>query len=54
MVVVPAATDVMEAAGADANAGADTPENPAVAAAGGARFAVFDEYGDRYTARRTL
>ena len=54
MVVVSAATDVMEAAGADANAGADTPENPAVAAAGGARLAVFDENGDRYTARRAL
>ena len=54
MVVVPAATDVMQAAGADANAGADTPENPAVAAAGGTRLAVFDENGHRYTARRAL
>ena len=54
MVVVSAATDVMEAAGADANAAADTPENPAIAAASGARLAVFDENGDRYTARRAL
>ena len=55
MVVVSAATDVMEAAAADAdNAAADTPENPAIAAAGGARLAVFDENGDRYTARRVL
>ena len=53
MVVVSAATDVMKAA-ADANAAADTPENPAIAAAGGARLAVFDENGDRYTARRAL
>ena len=54
MVVVSAATDVMEAAGADANAGADTPENPAIAAASRARLAVFDENGHRYTARRAL
>ena len=54
MVVMSAATDVMQAASADANAGADTPENPAIAAAGGARLAVFDENGDRYTARRAL
>ena len=53
MVVVSAATDVMEAT-ADANAAADTPENPAIAAAGGARLAVFDENGDRYSARRAL
>ena len=53
MVVVSAATDVMEA---NANAAADTPENPAIAAAAadGARFAVFDENGYRYTARRAL
>ena len=54
MVMVSAATDVMEA---DANAAADTPENPAIAAAAaadGARFAVFDENGHRYTARRAL
>ena len=54
MVVVSAATDVMEA---DANAAADTPENPAIAAAAaadGARFAVFDENGHGYTARRAL
>ena len=54
MVVMSAATDVMETAGADANAGADTPENPAIAAAGGARLAVFYENGHRYTARRAL
>ena len=54
MVVVSAATDVMKAA-ADANAAADTPENPAItAAADRARLAVFDENGHRYTARRAL
>ena len=53
MVVVSAATDVMKAA-ADANAAADTPENPAIAAAGRARLAIFDENGHRYTARRAL
>ena len=53
MVVVSAATDVMEAA-ADANAAADTPENPAIAATDRARLAVFDENGHRYTARRAL
>ena len=54
MVVVSAATDVMEAAGADANAASDTPENSAIPASGGARLAVFDENGHRYTARRAL
>ena len=56
MVVVSAATDVMKAA-TDANDAADTPENPAIAAAaatGRARLAVFDENGHRYTARRAL
>jgi hypothetical protein len=54
MVVVSAATDVMEATADADNAAADTPENPAVAASGGARLAVFDENGHRYTARRAL